>query len=76
MSVTVKSAFGEDLFILEPQSPYRLREWKKSDGGSLKLRKSLKLDYWNYNKTGDLERAFIEMNPAMNDANKSGFHRE
>ena len=31
--------------------------WKKSDGGSLKLRRSLKLDYWNYNKPGDRERA-------------------
>ena len=47
----------QDDFLLDPKPPHLLREWKKSDGGSLKLRRSLKLDYWNYNKPGDLERA-------------------
>ncbi len=46
-----------DDFQLDAKAPHLLREWKKSDGGSLKLRKSLKIDYWNYNKPGDLERA-------------------
>jgi hypothetical protein len=46
-----------DDFQLDPKPPHLVREWKKSDGGSLKLRRSLKIDYWNYNKVGDLERA-------------------
>ena len=50
----------KDDFLLDPKPPHLLREWKKSDGGSLKLRRSLKLDYWNYNKPGDLERALNE----------------
>ena len=49
-----------DTFILDAKAPHLLREWKRADGGSLKLRTSLKLDYWNYNKPGDLERALAE----------------
>ena len=49
-----------DDFTLDAKPPHLLREWKKFDGGTLKLRRSLKLDYWNYNKPGDLERALGE----------------
>jgi hypothetical protein len=28
-----------------------------ADGSQLKLKRSLKIDYWNYNKLGDKERA-------------------
>ncbi len=60
IAVRVKVGERQDDFALDPKPPHRLREWKKSDGGSLKLRRSLKLDYWNYNKLGDLERALSE----------------
>ena len=61
-AIAVRVAIGEkrDDFLLDAKAPHRLREWKKSDGGSLKLRRSLKLDYWNYNQPGDLERALSE----------------
>jgi hypothetical protein len=34
-----------------------LREWSAADGSHLKLKNSLKMDYWNYGKNGDRERA-------------------
>jgi hypothetical protein len=46
-----------DEFLLDAEPPHRLREWRMSDGGKLILRRSLKIDYWNYNKPGDRERA-------------------
>jgi hypothetical protein len=57
IAVRVTCAGKHDDFHLDARMPHLLREWKKSDGGSLKLRRSLKLDYWNYNQPGDLERA-------------------
>ena len=47
----------DDVFVLDAAPPYRLREWSKPDGTLLKLRRSLRIDYWNYNKLGDKERA-------------------
>ena len=47
----------KSVFLLEAKSPHRLLEWSLPGGGSGKLRRSLKIDYWNYNKPGDLERA-------------------
>jgi hypothetical protein len=63
ITVTVKprSGTGEDVFILDSHPPYLLREWRKADGGSLKLRHTLKLDYWNYNKLGDQEKLLSAM---------------
>ncbi len=55
--VSVRTESGTDEFRLDAKAPHLLREWKMSDGGSLKLTSSLKLDYWNYNKLGDKERA-------------------
>ncbi len=56
--VTVEHAGGKDIFEFEPESPYRLRSWTKADGGSLKLKGSGRLDYWNHNAPGD--EAWIE----------------
>jgi hypothetical protein len=58
ITVTVKprSGPGEDVFVLDGKPPHLLREWAKRDGGTLKLKHSLKIDYWNYNKLGDFEK--------------------
>jgi len=56
IAVVVTHAAGTDRFTLEVKPPYLLREWQQADGGRLKLRRSLKLDYWNYNQPGDAER--------------------
>lgn len=48
---------GKDQFILDREFPYLLREWTAADGSHLKLKRSLKIDYWNYGKVGDKERA-------------------
>jgi hypothetical protein len=53
IDVEVAHAAGTDRFTLETKAPHLLREWQQADGGRLKLRKSLKLDYWNHNKLGD-----------------------
>jgi hypothetical protein len=60
ITVTVKARDGgkEDVFILDSHPPHLLREWRKSDGGTLKLKQSLKIDYWNHNKLGDQEKLF------------------
>lgn len=52
-----KDGAQRDDFVLEPHHPHRVREWRKADGSTLKLQRSLKLDYWNYNQPGDKERA-------------------
>lgn len=54
--VEVAHADGADRFTLDPKPPHLLREWQQADGGRLRLRQSLKIDYWNYNKPGDAER--------------------
>lgn len=51
---------GTDRFTLDPKPPHMLREWQQADGGRLTLRRSLKIDYWNYNKPGDKERALAQ----------------
>ena len=61
--VTVAHSGGTDRFTLAPQFPYLLREWKMADGGELRLKQSLKVDYWRYNKPGDKERALAD--PAL-----------
>ncbi|MFN2509139.1 MAG: hypothetical protein ABR589_10255, partial [Chthoniobacterales bacterium] len=57
IDVTVQHAAGTDLFILDRDGPHLLREWKAADGSRLKMKRNLKVDYWNYNKPGDRERA-------------------
>jgi hypothetical protein len=57
IAVTVAHAGGKDTFLLDAAPPHRLLEWRMADGGSLRLKRSLKIDYWNYNRPGDKERA-------------------
>ncbi|MDQ3120247.1 MAG: hypothetical protein M3Q89_11880 [Verrucomicrobiota bacterium] len=57
IEVIVKHAAGSDLFTLDRDGPHLLREWKAADGSRLKMKRNLKVDYWNYNKPGDRERA-------------------
>jgi hypothetical protein len=61
--VTVTHADGIDEFELARPFPHLLRRWKMADGGELRLSKSLMIDYWNYNKPGDKERALSD--PAL-----------
>lgn len=75
ITVRVKPREGdaEEVFILDSHPPYTLREWRKADGGSLRLKHSLKIDYWNYNKLGDLERLLPQPpRPASETEERSG----
>lgn len=57
IDVDVKHGDGTDHFVLDHDFPFLLREWSMADGSRLKLKNSLKVDYRNYNKNGDRERA-------------------
>lgn len=57
IEVNVQHAGGKDHFVLDHEFPFLLREWSAADGNRLKLKNSLKMDYWNYGKNGDRERA-------------------
>jgi hypothetical protein len=57
IEVDVRHDAGTDHFVLDRDFPFLLREWQMADGSHLKLKNSLKIDYWNYNKPGDRERA-------------------
>lgn len=63
LDVAVEHAGGVDHFILDRDGPHLLREWNAADGSRLKLKRNLKVDYWNYNKPGDRERALA--NPML-----------
>jgi hypothetical protein len=58
INVKMQHSGGADEFILDRHPPHLLREWKAADGSRLKMKRNLKVDYWNYNKNGDKERAF------------------
>ena len=60
IDVTVEHAGGTDHFILDRDFPNLLREWRAADGSRLKMKRSLKVAYWNYNKPGDRERALAD----------------
>ncbi|CAN5514354.1 hypothetical protein BH18VER1_BH18VER1_03240 [soil metagenome] len=57
IDVAVKHNGGTDHFILDAWFPHLLREWTAADGSKLKMKRNLKVQYWNYNKPGDRERA-------------------
>ena len=57
IDVAVKHAAGTDHFILDSGFPHLLREWVAADSSRMKMKRNLKVDYWNYNKPGDRERA-------------------
>lgn len=42
---------GTDRFVFEKGSPYVLISWSRPDGSSLDLKKTQRLDYWNYQRT-------------------------
>ncbi|MBA2432884.1 MAG: hypothetical protein H0V56_12360 [Chthoniobacterales bacterium] len=58
INVQVQHGAGADEFVLDRHGPHLLREWKQADGSRLKMKRMLKVDYWNHNKPGDKERAF------------------
>ncbi|MEP6699632.1 MAG: hypothetical protein ABJB09_07880 [Verrucomicrobiota bacterium] len=60
IEVAVQHAGGLDHFTLDRDGPHLLREWRMADGSRLKLKRNLKVDYWNYNKPGDRERALAD----------------
>jgi hypothetical protein len=49
--------------VLDRDGPHLLREWTAADGSRLKMKRNLKVDYWNYSKNGDRERALA--NPML-----------
>ncbi len=57
IDVAIEHAAGADHFLLDREFPHFLREWKAADGSQLRLKRTLKVDYWNFNKPGDRERA-------------------
>ncbi len=57
--VTVRHDAGTDRFVLGRDFPYLLRTWEAADGSRLTLKRSLKVDYWNYHKLGDRKRALL-----------------
>ena len=60
IEVAVEHAGGTDRFTLDRDGPHLLREWHAADGSHLKMKRSLKVPYWNYNKPGDRERALAD----------------
>jgi hypothetical protein len=60
IDVSVQHAGGLDHFILARDFPHLLRAWNAADGSRLKMKRSLKVAYWNYNKPGDRERALAD----------------
>lgn len=57
IEVVVQHKAGFDLFRLDRDFPFLLREWRMIDGSTLKLKRGLKADYWQYGRNGDRERA-------------------
>ncbi|HVF70238.1 MAG TPA: hypothetical protein VM940_01405 [Chthoniobacterales bacterium] len=60
IDVAVEHASGVDHFILDGDFPHLLRQWNAADGSRLKMKRSLKVAYWNYNKPGDREKALAD----------------
>ena len=60
IDVAVEHAGGIDHFILDRNFPNLLRQWNAADGSRLKMKRSLKVAYWNYNKPGDREKALAD----------------
>lgn len=57
--VTVQHATGTDHFVLDRDFPFLLRKWEQAEGSRLELKRSLKIDYWNYHGLGDRKRALL-----------------
>jgi hypothetical protein len=67
IAVDVQHDLGTDRFVLDLDFPFLLRDWQMADGSRLKMKSGLKLDYWNYSKNGDRERAL--KNPMLRHPN-------
>jgi hypothetical protein len=65
--VTVEHDGGSDRFLLDPEFPHLLRKWEAADGSRLQLKRSLKIDYWNYHGVGDRRRALMTTKPEESD---------
>ena len=35
------------------------RKWEAADGSKMQMKRSLKIDYWNYHGLGDRQRALL-----------------
>jgi hypothetical protein len=57
IEVLLKKGNETDRFLLDPEFPFLLREWQMADGSRLKLKNSLRVDYRQYLKNGDREKA-------------------
>ena len=51
--VEVAHRAGIERFVFQKASPHVLTSWTRADGSSLRLKKSLRLDYWNHHAPGD-----------------------
>src|SRR5436190_2315548 len=60
IDVAVEHVAGTDHFLLDRDFPNLLRHWNAADGSRLKMKRSLKVAYWNYNKPGDREKALAD----------------
>ena len=60
IDVAVEHSAGTDHFVLDRDFPNLLRQWNAADGSRLKMKRSLKVAYWNYNKPGDREKALAD----------------
>lgn len=60
IDIAVEHTGGTDRFVLDQRFPHLLREWNAADGSKLKMKRSLKAPYWNFNKPGDRERALAD----------------
>ncbi|MCI0409406.1 MAG: DUF3108 domain-containing protein [Acidobacteria bacterium] len=47
---------GKDRYYFEVMFPHRLVKMETAEGGIYRLRKSLRLDYWNFQANGDEQR--------------------
>jgi len=52
-TVTLSHAGGTDVFQFDPKWPHVMTSWEQADGESLKLQKTLRLDYWNHHAPAD-----------------------
>ena len=57
IEVDVTHDGGKDHFVLDRDFPFLLREWRMADGSRLRMKNSLRVDYREYLKNGDRERA-------------------
>jgi hypothetical protein len=50
----------KDLFVFEPDYPYRLLEWRQADGDEIMLNQSHSLYYWLYTRPNDRSLGIVQ----------------